>query len=67
MHFVQADRSPGDLLNNLTAQGVQVEVCGIYLPNREADEDDLAEGIGMAAPPEVAEYMRQEHVRYFTF
>jgi len=47
--------------------GVQVDVCGIYLPNRDYTEADLMDGIGTAAPPEVAEYMKQEGVRYFTF
>ncbi len=65
--FKPADRSPKQLLNGLIANGVQVEVCGIYLPNRDVDETDLIEGVGLAAPPEVAAYMKQEHVRYFTF
>ena len=65
--FAPADRSPKQLLMGLIDSGVQVEVCGIYLPNRDYTEADLMDGIGTAAPPEVAEFMKQEGVRYFTF
>lgn len=65
--FAPADRSPKQLMNGLIDRGVKVEVCGIFLPNREYTEENLIEGVGVAAPPEVAEYMRKEGVRYFTF
>lgn len=65
--FAPADRSPKQLLNGLIDRGVKVEVCGIFLPNRDYTEADLTEGAGTAAPPEVAEFMEQKGVRYFTF
>ncbi|MDZ7757309.1 DsrE family protein [Rhodohalobacter sp.] len=65
--FAPVDRSPKQLLMGLMNKGVQVDVCGIYLPNRDYTETDLMDGIGTAAPPEVAEFMKQEGVRYFTF
>src|SRR6056297_4351905 len=65
--FAPADRSPKQLMMGLMNNGVQVDVCGIYLPNRDYSEADLIDGIGTAAAPEVAEYMKQEGVRYFTF
>ena len=65
--FAPADRSPKQLLTGLIERGVQVEVCGIFLPNRDYTETDLLEGIGTVAPPEVAEFMKQRGVRYFTF
>jgi len=65
--FAPADRSPKQLMMGLMDNGVKVDVCGIYLPNRDYTEADLMDGIGTAAPPEVAEYMKQEGVRYFTF
>jgi predicted peroxiredoxin len=65
--FAPANRSPKQLMMGLINNGVQVDVCGIYLPNRDYTEADLMDGIGTAAPPEVAEYMKQEGVRYFTF
>jgi hypothetical protein len=33
--FAPADRSPKQLLLGLMDRGVQVEVCGIFLPNRD--------------------------------
>ena len=65
--FLPPDRSPKQLLTGLIDRGVRVDVCGIYLPNRPTDEEDLLEGVGVASPPEVAEYMRGENVRDFTF
>ncbi|MEX0905649.1 MAG: DsrE family protein [Balneolaceae bacterium] len=65
--FAPADRSPKQLLMGLMGRGVQVEVCGIFLPNRDYTESDLIDGVGTAAPPEVAEFMKQKGVRYFTF
>ena len=65
--FAPADRSPKQLLMGLMNNGVQVDVCGIYLPNRDHTEADLMDGIGIAAPPEAAEFIKQEGVRYFTF
>jgi len=65
--FAPANRSPKQLLNGLIGRGVTVEVCGIFLPNRDYTEEDLMEGVGVAAPPEVAEFMKREGVRYFTF
>jgi len=65
--FAPADRSPKQLLQGLIERDVKVEVCGIFLPNRDYTEEDLIEGVSPAAPPEVAEFMKQAGVRYFTF
>lgn len=65
--FAPADRSPSQLLTGLIERGATVEVCGIFLPNRDATQDDLLEGIRAAAPPEVAAFMRNPRVRLFTF
>jgi len=62
-----ADRSPKQLMMGLMNNGVQVDVCGIYLPNRDYSAADLMNGIGTASPTEVAEFMKQKGVRYFTF
>jgi len=59
--------SPGQLLDGLIAGGVQVDVCAIFLPNTEWSEGDLRDGVGVAQPPEVAAFMIQPGVRYFTF
>ena len=65
--FAPVDRSPKQLLMGLINNSVRVDVCGIYLPNRDYTGADLIEGVGTAAPPEVAEFMKQKGVRYFTF
>lgn len=65
--FAPANRSPKQLLTALLERGVRVDVCGIYLPNREYSDLDLIDGIGIASPPEVASYMKRPAVRYFTF
>jgi len=65
--FAPAGRSPKQLLSGLVERGVEVNVCGIFLPNRDYTIDDLIEGIGVASPPEIAEFMKQPHVRFFTF
>jgi len=65
--FAPANRSPKQLLTGLIERGVEVNVCGIFLPNRNYTEEDLLEGVGIASPPDVAEYMRKPGVRFFTF
>lgn len=65
--FQPADRTPQQLLQRLINEGSTVEVCAIYLPNTDADESDLVEGIGVAQPPAIAEHMMKPTVRYFTF
>jgi hypothetical protein len=59
--------SPTQLLQGLIERGSTVEVCAIFLPGREEDEGDLIEGVGVAAPPDVAGHMIRPNVRYFTF
>ena len=65
--FAPSGRAPGQLLAGLLERGITVEVCGIFLPNRDFTDSDLISGVSIASPPEIAAYMMQEHVRYFTF
>jgi predicted peroxiredoxin len=65
--FQPADRTPQQLLQNLINEGVTVDVCAIFLPNTDANESDLIEGIGTARPPAIAEHMMKPGVRPFTF
>ena len=46
--------SPAGLLRSLKADGVKVEVCAIYLPNRAFGAEALEDGIGVATPPDIA-------------
>lgn len=59
--------SPRSMLEGLMADGVQVQVCAIYLPNSEATQDDLLDGVSVATPPEIASVMVAANTRLFTF
>jgi predicted peroxiredoxin len=59
--------SPQGLLTRLIEAKVPVAVCAIYLPNKGLARDALIEGVGVAMPPEVADYMLDENVRLLTF
>jgi len=59
--------TPGQLLTRLIENDVQVDVCAIFLPNTRWSETDLRTGVGVAQPPEVAAFMLQPGVRFFTF
>lgn len=65
--FAPAGRSPKQLLTGLLERGVEVNVCGIFLPNRDYTEADLIDGVGVASPPDIADYMSQPGIRFFTF
>ncbi len=60
-----AGANPQQMMQNLINEGVQVDVCAIFLPNTDFTEDDLIDGVGVASAEEVAEYMADPQVRYF--
>lgn len=62
-----ADAAPRQMLAGLIEAGVTVEVCAIFLPNRDFTEDDLIDGVGMARPGPIAEHMAAPNTRLFTF
>lgn len=59
--------SPSALLGMLMGNGASADVCAIYLPNSEYGEDDLREGVGVAAPGPMAEMMRDPKVPVYSF
>lgn len=59
--------SPAEMLRGLQADGVTVEVCAIYLPNRSVGAADLDEGIGVASPRAIGALVADPAVRLFTF
>lgn len=61
-----ADASPRDMLGALMQAGVSVDVCAIFLPNREVTEADLREGVGVARPDTIADIMGRPDTRLFT-
>ncbi|MBF0587200.1 hypothetical protein INT08_10920 [Prosthecochloris sp. N3] len=61
------DKSPQMLLKGLLSQGVTVEVCPLFLPNKGADASVLVDGVSVAKPPVIAKELRKENIRLFTF
>lgn len=60
------DKSPAELLDGLVQQGVQVDVCALYLPNKTG-EKTLKTGVGTAKPPQIAAKMLDNNVKVFSF
>ena len=61
------NKSPQMLLADLMAKGVQVELCPLYLPNKGKTEGDLIKGVTVAKPPVVAQKLRADGIKLFTF
>lgn len=59
--------TPEGLMQKMMGEGAEVQVCAIYLPNSEYSEDDLRDGISVAAPAPIGEMMRDTNLRTFTF
>lgn len=59
--------TPEGILQMLMKNGAQVDVCAIYLPNRDYGEEVLRDGVGVAAPGPIAELMRDPKVSVSTF
>jgi hypothetical protein len=58
---------PESILGMMLDKGANVDVCAIYLPNSENGEDDLLEGVGVAAPGPIAEMMRDPSIPVYSF
>ncbi|WP_232090321.1 hypothetical protein [Billgrantia diversa] len=58
---------PEGILQKLMDNGASVDVCAIYLPNSEHEQEDLREGVGVASPGPVAEMMRDPNMPVFSF
>ncbi len=59
--------TPEGLLKGMMENGATVEVCALFLPNSDYEQDDLLDGVGSAKPPEMAEMMTARGVRVFSF
>ncbi|AVI61555.1 DsrE family protein [Halomonas sp. GFAJ-1] len=58
---------PEGMLQMLMGEGVTVDVCAIYLPNTDYTQEDLLDGVGVAAPGEIAEMMRDPAIPVYSF
>ena len=62
-----AGANPQQMLQKLMEEhGVTAQVCGVFLPNTRYQEKNLIEGVGVASPDEIGEYMADPKVRFFT-
>lgn len=61
------NKSPQMLLLGLIKSGATIEICPLFLPNKGADAAVLIDGVSIAQPPVVAEKLREEGVKLFTF
>lgn len=59
--------TPEGILGMLMAEGATVDVCAVYLPNSEYTQEDLRDGVGIAAPGPMAEMMRDPQIPVFSF
>jgi len=58
---------PQDLMKKLMSEGTPVEVCAIYLPNRDSGPEVLLDGVGVAKPPQMAGHLIAENARILSF
>ncbi len=58
---------PEGLMQMMMGEGAGVDVCAIYLPNTDYEEGDLREGVGVAAPGDMADMMRDPKVPVYSF
>jgi predicted peroxiredoxin len=65
--FKPLDKSPKMLMKNLINNGVKVEVCPFYLANNGKSTLELIDGVGQAAPPDVADGLLAPGIKLFTF
>lgn len=59
--------TPEAIMQMMMREGASVDVCAIYLPNSDHGEDDLREGVGVAAPGPMAEMMRDPNIPVYSF
>ena len=59
--------SPQKLLKNLIQNGVSVELCPPYLPNKDKTISDLLDGISVAKPPLVADKLLHENTKILSY
>lgn len=61
------NKSPKMLMKKLIHDGVKVEICPPYLPNKEKSPSQLIEGVAVAKPPLVAEKLIDENTNILSY
>ena len=59
--------NPAGLLAQLVDGGIKVDVCALYLPNREFGQEALLENVGVATPPDIAAYYTRNETKVLSF
>lgn len=59
--------APQGVLKALIADGVQVDVCAIYLPNRTFGKEALIDGVGVARPDDIGQLIASPGVQILSF
>jgi hypothetical protein len=59
--------SPQGLMNKIITAGGTVEVCAIYLPNKDLGPDALIENVTSAKPPAMAARLLAPNARIMSF
>lgn len=60
-------RSPRQMLQGLINNGARVEICAIFLPNRDIHKDSLLEGVQVAHPNSITRAISHPSVITLTF
>jgi len=61
------NKSPQMLLKNLITNGVNIQICPPYLPNKEKTTSDLLDGVSVAKPPQVADKLLHENTKILSY
>lgn len=59
--------APQGVLKALIADGVQVDLCAIYLPNRSFGMEALINGVGAAKPDDIGQLVASPDVQILSF
>ncbi|TVQ69430.1 MAG: hypothetical protein EA372_12015 [Chromatiaceae bacterium] len=51
------DATPQQVMQAAINNGANAYVCALFLPNSDYTEDDLIDGVGVATPPQMGEFM----------
>lgn len=62
-----ANMSPQGVLKKIIEAGAPVDVCAIYLPNKDLGADALLEGVGQARPDAMAAHLLGPDTRILSF
>lgn len=51
------DANAQQIMRGVMQAGAKVSVCALFLPNSDYTQDDLIDGVDVATPPQIGEFM----------